>query len=149
MIPGYMDHELFRAFESWEFRKRIVCTTTSNVSFMPRPTIQPVVIKGTSSLCVLFFFFFLRWCTKNFTKTPSRSFFSEVIFQHEPENRFWCLLHRPISKTLIMELSYMVFKYFVLISNNNTMNPTFSPVRTRLDICKFTCYFVTRKYKTL
>ena len=23
----------------------------------------------------------------------------------------------------------MVFKYFVLISNNNTMNPTFSPVR--------------------
>ena len=43
----------------------------------------------------------------------------------------------------------MVFKYFVLISNNNTLNPTFSPVRTRLDICKFTFYFVTRKYETL
>ena len=44
----------------------------------------------------------------------------------------------------------MVFKYIVLISNENTMNPTFFPrVRTRLDICKFTCYFVTRKYKTL
>ena len=52
-------------------------------------------------------------------------------------------------KNLIIELSYMVFKYFVLISNDNTMNPTFSPVPTRLDICKFTCYFVKCKYKTL
>ena len=26
-----------------------------------------------------------------------------------------------------MELSYVVFKYFVLISNDNTMNPTFFP----------------------
>ena len=33
-----------------------------------------------------------------------------------------------------MELSYMVIKYLVLISNNNNMNPTFSPVQTRLDI---------------
>ena len=32
----------------------------------------------------------------------------------------------------------MVLKYFVLISNDNTMN-----------IRKFTRYFVTRKYKTL
>ena len=27
----------------------------------------------------------------------------------------------------MMELSYMVFKYFVLISNDNTVNPTFFP----------------------
>ena len=41
----------------------------------------------------------------------------------------------------------MVFKYFVLISNNNTMNLTFPLVRTCLEIRKFKCYFVTRKYK--
>ena len=41
----------------------------------------------------------------------------------------------------------MAFKYFVLICKNNIMNPTFSPVRTRLDIWKFTSYFVTRKHK--
>ena len=29
----------------------------------------------------------------------------------------------------------MVFKYFVLIANDSTMNPTFSQVRMRLDIC--------------
>ena len=69
----------------------------------------------------------LRRCTENFTKTLHALFSSKLFFQHEPENRFWCLLHSPISKTLIMELSYMVFKYFVLISNNNTMNPTFFP----------------------
>ena len=27
----------------------------------------------------------------------------------------------------MMELSYKMFKYFVLISSNNTMNPTFFP----------------------
>ena len=41
----------------------------------------------------------------------------------------------------------MVLKYFALISNNNTMNPTFSPGPNTPYICKFTCYFVTRKYK--
>ena len=42
----------------------------------------------------------------------------------------------------------MVFKYFVLISNDNTMNPTFFP-GPNTPRHKFTCYFVTRKYKTL
>ena len=63
---------------------------------------------------------------KKLYKNPFTLFFSsKLFFSWTREPIFDACFTDLFLKTLIMELSYMVLKYFVLISNNDTMNPTF------------------------
>ena len=109
-----------------------------------RLTIYVLIFQITNVLCP---FEILRRCTKKLYKNPFTLFFFHLsYFSHEPENRFWCLLHRLILKTLMNYTigCWSILFWFRIIT---LWIPLFSPVRTHLYICKFTCYFVTRKYK--
>ena len=70
----------------------------------------------------------LRIGTQKTLQKPLHALCSaKLFFNMNQRTEFDAYFIDLFQKTPIMKLSYMLFKYFVLISNNNTMNPTFFP----------------------